>query len=188
MFKKTNNPRIQKKWQDERRQVNREISKAHNDHVNNLIGAVDKDSKPFWKYINNQKADKQGIPPLVKKDQTMAETDKEKAEALNTQFASVFTETVYDSVPITMPSTKMPDITIDKKGVTNLLKGLNTTKAMGPDAIHPRILKELAFELSDIMTHFFQQSIDTGTVPKEWNEANICPPIYEERSDRTKQL
>ena len=76
MFKKTNNPRLEKKWKDERRQVKREIEKAHSDHLNNLIGDVSKDSKPFWKYISNQKADKQDIPPLLKKDNSIAESDK----------------------------------------------------------------------------------------------------------------
>ena len=38
MFKKTNNPRLEKKWKDERRQVKGEIEKAHSDHLNNLIG------------------------------------------------------------------------------------------------------------------------------------------------------
>ena len=31
----------------------------------------------------------------------------------------------------------------------------------------PRVLKELATE--------FQQSLDTGEIPKEWSLANICP-------------
>ena len=141
------------------------VDKAHSEHVNNLIGDISKDAKPFWRYVNNQKADKQGIPPLVKDDNTRAETDIDKAEALNAQFSSVFTETEYESVPIKLPSQKMSDIKIEKKGVINILKSLNATKAMGPDAIHPRILKELAVELADIITHFFQQFIDTGLVP-----------------------
>jgi hypothetical protein len=59
------------------------VNEAHNTYVNNLIGDIKKDSKPFWKYINNQKADKQGIPPLLTKDNKSAETDKDKAETLN---------------------------------------------------------------------------------------------------------
>ena len=36
-------------------------------------------------------------------------------------------------------------------------------------------LKELAVELGPVFAHLFQQSIDTGEIPKEWSLANICP-------------
>ena len=53
------------------------------------------------------------------------------------------------------------------------LKGLNPTKALGPDELHPRVLKELTIELGPILSHLFQQLIDSGDVPKEWTLANI---------------
>ena len=56
-----------------------------------------------------------------------------------------------------------------------LLKGLNPSKALGPDELHPRVLKELATELGPICAHLFQQSIDYGDIPKEWKLANISP-------------
>ena len=68
-----------------------EIEASHNNHINNLIGDIREDSKPFWRYLASQKADTQGIPPLVTKDKCTAHTDSEKAEALNHQFTSVFT-------------------------------------------------------------------------------------------------
>ena len=40
--------------------------------------------------------------------------------------------------------------------------------------IHPRVLKELATELGPAFAHLFQQSIDTGEIPKEGSLANIC--------------
>ena len=33
-----------------------------------------------------------------------------------------------------------------KEGVTKFLKGLNPSNALGPDVLHPRVLKELASE------------------------------------------
>ena len=56
-----------------------------------------------------------------------------------------------------------------------MLRNLNASKAMGPDGIHLRVLKELAPEISEVMAHFFQQSINSGTIPNEWKNANICP-------------
>ena len=46
-------------------------------------------------------------------------------------------------------------------------------EALGPDELHPRVLKELATELGPIFAHLFQQSIDSGDIPKEWTLANI---------------
>ena len=69
----------------------------------------------------------------------------------------------------------MEDIVVTKEGVTKLLKGLNPTKALGPDELHPRVLKELATELGPTFAHLFQQSIVSGDIPKEWTLANISP-------------
>ena len=56
-----------------------------------------------------------------------------------------------------------------------MMKGLNPSKALGPDELHPRVLKELAAELGPVFAHLFQQSLDKGEIPKEWSLANICP-------------
>ena len=62
-----------------------------------------------------------------------------------------------------------------KELVTKLLKGLNPSKALEPDELYHKVLKELATELGPVFAHLFQQSIDTGEIPKEWPLANICP-------------
>ena len=69
----------------------------------------------------------------------------------------------------------MDGIVVSNEGVTKLLKGLNTSKAFGPDELHPRVLKELATELGPVFAHLFQKSPDTGEIHKEWYLANIFP-------------
>ena len=69
----------------------------------------------------------------------------------------------------------MVDIVVSNDSVTRLLKGLNPSKAIGPDELHPRVLKELATELGPAFAHLFQKSLDMGEIPKEWPIANICP-------------
>ena len=69
----------------------------------------------------------------------------------------------------------MADIVVTKEGVTKLLKGLNPSQALGPDELHPRVLKELATKLGPLFAHLFKQPIDSGEIPKEWMLENISP-------------
>ena len=64
---------------------------------------------------------------------------------------------------------------VSTEGVIKLLKGLNPSKALGLDELHPRVRKELANELGPVFAHLFQQSLDTGEIPKEWLLPSICP-------------
>ena len=66
--------------------------------------------------------------------------------------------------------------------LVKLIKVLKPSKALGPDELHHRVLK-LATELVSVFAHLFQQSIDTGEIPKEWSLANICPLF--KKSDRS---
>ena len=61
-----------------------------------------------------------------------------------------------------------------------MMTGLNPSKALGSDELHPRVLKELAEELGPEFAHLFQQSLYKGEIPKEWSLANICP-LYMKR-------
>ena len=77
----------------------------------------------------------------------------------------------------------MDDIVVSKDGVIKLLKGLNPSKALRLDELHPRVLKELAAELCPLFAYLFQQSTDTGEIPKDWSFANICRLF--KKSDRS---
>ena len=127
----------------------------------------------------------QGIPPLKRRNgSSLAESELEQAEEFNGQFMEVFNKSEYTQVPL--PNRSAPflkEIHVSAEGVTKLLKGLNPSKALGPDELHPRVLKELASELGPMFAHLFQQSVDTGEIPKEWSLANICP-LYK-KGDRS---
>ena len=175
--KKSGSAKIRAKFETLRREIKADIRKQHDLYVYNLVGDVKANPKDFYRYINSQKKDAQGIPPLKKRNGGgVAQSESEKAAEFNGQFTDVFTKSEYSQVSLLDRSAPfMEDIVVTKEGVTKLLKGLNPSKALGPDELHPRVLKELATELGPIFAHLFKQSIDSGDIPKEWTLANISP-------------
>ena len=175
--KKTGSSKLQSKLETLSREIKADVRKQHDLYVNNLVGDVKANPRDFYRYINSQKKDTQGIPPLKRKNGNgVAQSDLEKAEVFNGQFTDVFSKNEHTQVPLLDRSAPfMNDIAVSKDGVIKLLKGLNPSKALGPDELHPRVLKELATELGPVFAHLFQQSIDNGEIPKEWSLANICP-------------
>ena len=68
----------------------------------------------------------------------VAQSESEKAAEFNGQFTDVFNKSEYSQVPLLDRSAPfMEDIVVTKEGVTKLLKGLNPSKALGPDELHP---------------------------------------------------
>ncbi|KAK4817544.1 hypothetical protein QYF61_019501 [Mycteria americana] len=59
--------------------------------------------------------------------------------------------------------------------VSDLLHHLDTHKSMGPDGIHPRVLRELAEVLTKLLSILYQQSWLTGEVAVDWRLANVTP-------------
>ena len=154
--------------------------------MNNLVGDVKANPRDFYRYINSlKKKTPKVFHPLKRKNgKGVAQSDLKKAEEFNGQFTDVFNKNEHTQIPLLDRSVLfMNDIAVSKNGVLKLLKGLNSSKASGPDALHSRVLKELATEIGPAFAHLFQQSIDTGEIPKEWSLANICP-IFK-KSDRS---
>ena len=56
-----------------------------------------------------------------------------------------------------------------------LLKGLDISKASGPDQIPNKILRELAIHLAPVLTSLFNQSLLSETLPSDWKTANVTP-------------
>ena len=106
--------------------------------------------------------------------------DSGKAEALNRQFASVFTIEDKDCIPTLSnnspwPYPDMPNINISVEGITKLLSNLNPHKASGPDELPTRLLKEMAHQLTLLLTLIFQASLHQGLIPTDWKHALIVP-------------
>ena len=115
---------------------------------------------------------------MEKPDGTIASVDADKAETLNSFFASVFTKEDVSFVPSLEP--RICDMQLDTvcftyENVKNAILKLDQSKSPGPDNIHNRILQELVNEISQPLAHLFNKSMLSGVVCDSWKEANVTP-------------
>ena len=106
-------------------------------------------------------------------------SDKDKANILQNQFASVFIHEPPGDVPSLPTYTEFSTnhVKVTTEMVHEELSNLNINKSVGPDEIHPRILNELADELSEPIALLLNKSLEVGQIPQDWKKAYVSP-IY----------
>lgn len=114
--------------------------------------------KCFYKCIFHKRRAKRNLHPLLDVPGNMITEDKEKAEVLNAFITSVFNS--WTSYP---RGTLPPDLeiwdeeqnkspTIQLETVRDLLLHLDCHEPVGPDGMHPRVLKEMVGVIAKLLS------------------------------------
>ena len=64
---------------------------------------------------------------------------------------------------------------VNREVILEKIKNLNEFKAFGVDKVSNAVLKNCAESFIKPLKLFFDKSLMTGEVPKEWKEANVTP-------------
>ena len=134
----------------------------------------------FWKHVRRKLKTKPGVAPLyedVDDKDSIKFKDEEKANILQSQFASVFVEEPAGNVPFleTRTQSTIQELYITMAMVEEELNKLSPNKSVGPDQIHPRILKELASIIAEPIAFLFNLTLERGVLPKDWKLAFVSP-------------
>ena len=164
------------------KQTRRACRRSYSDFVSGLIN--DDGDRNLWRYIKSKRCDSHGVSPLKKDGLTFSDS-KTKANILNEQFCSVFTQENLSTLPDLgeSPHPDMPEITVTIQGIVKLLKNLNPSKAAGPDKIPCRLLVFTAQEIAPAITHLFSLSLKSGEIPDAWRHA-LVQPVFK-KGDRS---
>ena len=152
-----------------------QLRRARSGYISNIIGAAfqENNTKPFWKFVKSCKNDSPGVATL--KCQGVLHSDSAtKAKLLNAP--SVFTKEHLTSIPGLdgNPFPSMNNIMIVVSGVEKLMSNIKPHKASGPNNIPCRLLKELAPELAPCLYSIFHESLNSGLLPKDCNQARVA--------------
>ena len=148
-----------KRYKSCKASINQGMRQAKDNFLTNIINSafIDKDIKPFWKFVRTKPFNNTGISPLKEGGRLFSDSQS-KADILNRQFTSVFSVEDTTTIPTNpgdvFPS--IPHIVVDICGVHKLLSNIKPNNASGLDFISCRLLKEAAFQLAPVLTEIFQ--------------------------------
>ena len=169
----------QEDWEAYRRQRNfttELIANCEKERELKLARNFKENPKMLHNFVRNKTKVREKIGPLENPNGEIICDNKVKAELLNEQFKSVFVSERLNDIPEVERSLEsITDIPINEEIVRNKLNKLKEDKAMGPDEMHPKVLKECADQLAGPLAKLFKLSLNNGFVPRSWKRANVCP-------------
>ena len=125
-----------------------------------------------------------GVSPLladVTDPDSLKFTAFEQAATLQKQFLSVFTDEPDGELPtMSEPTAKITDLSVTVDCVKKLLEKINPNKSVGPDDLHPMLLKELSCCLSEPVAILFNLTLKFWSICDDWKTGKIIL-IYKER-------
>ena len=146
------------------------------DYLKGLTEDLKTNPKRFWTSLKTVDGRNSEIPPLINGNEKVVD-DTAKAELLNQTFACKFAHPSVRDVPqaSVYHLDPMQRFHVSVESVKSILRGINPSKACGPDNVSARVIRECADELTAPVAMLCRLSLDQGVFPKVWKRANIVP-------------
>ena len=186
---KTSSQNDWNKYKNLRNKVNNLKKHAKETFNNNLefslLSSFSNNKKDFWKIVKHftsKKDSVSSIPPLYTTDDSGTQkwhvTDEEKAECLNSYFASV--SSIDDTNAVLPPLIEHTDqvlehITVTEEEINDVIINLDPNKASGPDLISNKMIKYVTKAIVKPLCILFNRSLREGIFPDIWKFGNLVP-------------
>lgn len=160
--------------------VNRELRgyavKQQSDYERSLIDRSAENPKLLHSYIRNKKVGRPTVGPLLLQQDNLTDDAATMAELFASSFSSVFTSlSPSHPSPHRMFDGSLTQIEITHEHIRTVLRELQPESAMGPDDLHPYVLKACADELAYPLQIIFRRSLREGDLPTRWKTSLVIP-------------
>ena len=153
-----------------------ELRKAKYLHEKDLAANIKTNSKLFWGYVRSKLKTKSAIGQLQGQDGAEIDDNQEKADLLNSYFASVFQNEETEPIPNFVDRNFMQELNtvrISSDKISKAIDRLKSSKSQGPDNIHPMLLKECKKALLPPLKCIFEKSLEERKIPEIWKSAHV---------------
>ena len=157
---------------------------ARKAYEKNIAKEAKSKPKVVYRYMNSKTKMRPGIGKIctVTSDPNSKTTDidSEKAEIFSEYFSSVHTIEPEGEIPTLEKrniTIEMRPLNITTKMVYEMLGKLKVNKSPGIDELSPKLLKELAEELTEPVTMLYRTSLAESELPEDWLKS-VISTIY----------
>lgn len=157
-----------------------EIRRFQRKKQEKILHAARADKNVLYKYMRRQRGNKPSFFALRRPDGSSISTPQEIAETLKVWYSETFENEATQSYPSLSPrlfAHPLETLSFSTEDISSVIRSLSPHSAMGPDQIHPRIMKEMCSTICEPLHNIFTVSLRQGILPSKWREATITP-IY----------
>ena len=143
-----------------------------------LLSRLKDNPKLIHSYIRSKKVGQPAVGPLKLCSGSMTDNPSQMAECFASSFASVYiSKEPANPEPHQLCQGHLDTVIISPNLVHSVLQNLDPNSSMGPDNIHPSILKHCSRELAEPMSVIFSRSLGEGSLPRAW-KSSLVKPIF----------
>jgi hypothetical protein len=138
--------------------------------------------KLFHAYIRRKKVGCPSIGPLKVPGGELVVNPGQMAEIFVASFSGVFVSGApLWPEPFQIFGGSVSEVEFTRARVSRVLDSLDPTSSMGPDGLHPCLLRHCSRELSVPLCLIFEKSMQSGVLPAIWRES-VVVPIFKGKS------
>ena len=124
--------------------------KAKVNYEKKITSNLKQNCKSFYSYLRNKRQVKSSVVSLDRGDGTRTDSSTESADVLASAFSSVFVREPLGPLPknenLETGKDNIDDMEVSSSDIKKQLLKLNIFKSSGPDGVHPKLLKSLAYD------------------------------------------